>query len=186
MSSNRANKQQWLDFALQVLIKQGPEKLTIAALCELKRVTKGSFYHHFSSRKAFIDELMQYWYQSMTLNFIQQANSANGPLEKLEKLDQIIASKHMGAEMHIRAWALKAQSIQPHLQQVDNQRQEYLSSCYQELGIAKNQADDIALVCYSSFLGMQQIYPAVSIEKALHVSALTSKTLLGLNDENST
>jgi AcrR family transcriptional regulator len=173
----------WLEFSLDVLIKKGPDSLKITPLCDLKGVTKGSFYHHFKNRSEFIDTLMTHWYQKMTLDFITQANTQESPLERLQKLDQVIASHNIEAEMHIRAWALKDQSIAAHLEKIDKQRQDYLANCYIELGMEKVQAQDIALVAYANFLGMQQIHPKPSMETVLRVSAMASKAFMPqLND----
>jgi AcrR family transcriptional regulator len=174
----RNSKNDWLDFALNVLINKGPEHLKIMPLCELKKVSKGSFYHHFSSRADFIDQLMTYWYEKMTVDFIEKANTESSPLARLEKLDQVISSHNIEAELHIRAWALKEPKIASHLAKIDQQRQGYLADCYVELGMEKKQAEDIALMAYANFLGMQQVYPKPSIETVLRISALGAKTFI--------
>lgn len=168
----------WLEFALEVLVTKGPDSLKIIPLCELKGVTKGSFYHHFQNRDKFIDALMEHWYQKMTLDFIAQANTQESALDRLNKLDQVIASHNILAEMHIRAWALKDKSIAQHLGKIDQQRQDYLANCYLELGVEEKSAKDIALVAYANFLGMQQIHPTPTLETVLRVTAMASKAFL--------
>jgi len=174
----RNSKDDWLEFSLQVLIDKGPEQLKIMSLCALKKVSKGSFYHHFKSRGEFIEQLMRYWYQKMTLDFITKANTESTPLARLEKLDQVISSHNIEAELHIRAWALKEPSIAMHLANIDQQRQAYLADCYTELGMEHAQAQDIALMAYANFLGMQQIYPKPSMATVLRISALGAKTFI--------
>lgn len=171
-------KEEWLAFALKILMEHGPEKLKIGPLCELKGVTKGSFYHHFKNRSAFIRELMQFWYNKMTLDYIEQANTESTPLERLEKLDSVIAQNHIGSEIHIRAWALKESVVKEYLAKIDIKRQQYLADCYMSLGIDEAKAKDIALMAYANFLGMQQIHPAPTIETVLRITAMGSKTFL--------
>lgn len=183
MTTNKNNKLDWLTFALEVLIKQGPEELKIAKLCDLKGVTKGSFYHHFSGRADFIENLMQHWYETTTLGFIEQANTQDSAIEKLQKLDKVIASNNIEAELHIRAWALKEASICKHLEQIDNQRRDYLALCYQELGLDANKAKDVALLAYANFLGMQQVKPKPSVEESLRVAAMAAKAFLPIGLE---
>lgn len=175
---NKNSQLDWLEFALDILIKKGPDFLKITPLCELKGVTKGSFYHHFKNRSEFINSLMTHWYQKMTLDFITQANTQASPLERFKKLDQVIANQNIEAEMHIRAWALKEQSIAVHLEKIDQLRQDYLANCYIELGMEKAQAQDIALMAYANFLGMQQIHPKPSVEAVLRISAMASKAFI--------
>ncbi|ESP91428.1 TetR/AcrR family transcriptional regulator [Pseudoalteromonas luteoviolacea] len=171
-------KKDWLEFALKVLMKNGPEQLKIQPLCDKKGVSKGSFYHHFASRSDFIEQLMEYWYQSMTVNFIQQANQAATPIERLEKLDKVIASHNTEAELHIRAWALKTPSIKAHLEKIDQQRIAYLAECYLGLGLEEQAAADHAMMAYANFLGMQQIHPTPDTEEVLRITALGMKSLL--------
>lgn len=179
MTTNTKNSQlDWLTFALKVLIEKGPEQLKIATLCQLKGVTKGSFYHHFKGRAAFIESLMSHWYETTTIAFIEQANAQGSAQEKLQKLDSVIASNNIEAEKHIRAWALNEPAIKTYLQKIDTQRQQYLAQCYVELGLEQSQANDIALMAYANFLGMQQINPEPSIEDVLRISAMASKALL--------
>lgn len=175
---NKNNKLDWLTFALDVLIEQGPEAIKIAKLCDLKGVTKGSFYHHFTNRAAFIESLMSHWYETTTIAFIEQANTEHSALEKLQKLDKVIATNNTGAEIHIRAWALKEPQISEHLGKIDTQRRNYLAQCYCELGLTESRAKDVALLAYSNFLGMQQINPKPSIEENLRVSAMAAKAFL--------
>lgn len=184
--TTKTSHDEWLSFALKILVKHGPEKLKIGPLCEIKGVTKGSFYHHFKNRAAFIENLMAHWYQTMTLAFIEQANTKDSAFERLQKLDRVIAGNNIEAEKHIRAWALKEPVIAPHLAQIDQQRRDYLAACYIELGMDKSQANDVALMAYANFLGMQQVYPAPSIEEVLRVSAMASKALLPNLDDITT
>ncbi len=174
----KSSRDQWLNFALEVLVNHGPEQLKIVPLCELKGVTKGSFYHHFKNRSVFIESLMSHWYHTTTLAFIEQANTHSSAIERLQKLDQVIAGNNIDAEKHIRAWSLKEAVIEPHLEKIDQQRREYLAQCYVELGLSPLQANDVALIAYANFLGMQQIQPAPSIDEILRVTAMASKAFL--------
>ena len=164
-SETKNSREDWLSFALEVLVKKGPEHLKIVPLCELKGVTKGSFYHHFKNRNVFIDSLMEHWYQTTTQGFIDQVDPTAPALQRLKALDQIIAKNNVEAEHHIRAWALKEPTIRQHLEKIDAQRQEYLAECYRELGLSQQQAKDIALIAYSSFLGMAQIRPTPTADE---------------------
>ncbi len=171
-------KLSWLTFSLKQLVKHGPQALKISALCEAKSVTKGSFYHHFTNRQQFIEALMEYWYQQTTLNFIEQANVEQEPLKRLEKLDLLIDSYNIEAEMHIRAWALQEKTISKHFIRIDQQRQQYLQSCYQELGIKPELAEDIAMMAYAQFLGFQQMSPKPSQDTVNRLAVLAMQTFL--------
>ncbi|WP_125721349.1 TetR/AcrR family transcriptional regulator [Pseudoalteromonas rubra] len=171
-------KQSWLAFALKTLISHGPDALTIDRLCSRKKVTKGSFYHHFKNRQAFIDALMTYWYEQATARLITIADTQPCPMTRLERLDEAIAATDIEAELHIRAWALKDTSIGQHLCTIDTQRQDYLKTCYLELGLDATQAEQLATTSYASFLGLQQLYPRLSVQDCLALSSQQAKTQL--------
>lgn len=175
MSTTERSKASWLDFALKQLVEKGPDSLRVSVICEAKGVTKGSFYHHFKNRQDFIDQLMKHWHQTLTMALIEQADTALGPLERLEKLDQVIAETNIEAEMHIRAWALKDPSIAPYLAEVDQHRQQYLKQCYIELGVNSVLADDIAMISYAQFLGLLQLYPKPDNDTMLRLSGMVSR-----------
>lgn len=172
------NKLDWLTFALKVLIDKGPEAIKIAKLCDLKGLTKGSFYHHFNNRADFIENLMLHWYETTTIAFIEQANTEDSAIERLQKLDRVIASNNIEAELHIRAWALTEPVISKHLVKIDTQRRDYLAQCYKELGLNEPKARDVALLAYANFLGMQQVQPPPSVEDSLRISAMAAKAFL--------
>ncbi|MCF2909202.1 TetR/AcrR family transcriptional regulator [Pseudoalteromonas sp. DL2-H2.2] len=171
-------KQSWLAFALKTLVSHGPDALTIDRLCSRKKVTKGSFYHHFKNRQAFIDALMTYWYEQATARLITIADTQPCPMTRLERLDEAIAATDIEAELHIRAWALKDTSIGQHLCTIDAQRQHYLKTCYLELGLEPTQAEQLATASYASFLGLQQLYPRLSVQDCLTLSSQQAKTQL--------
>lgn len=178
MKHTEQNREEWFKVALSVLIDKGPDALKIEPLCRLKGVSKGAFYHHFTNRAAFIDQLMTYWFNSMTSAFIEQANTQESPIERLEKLDTLIASHNIEAELHIRAWSLKDANIAQHLALIDQHRQAYLADCYQDLGLQATLAQELATSTYASFIGLQHIHPKLPIQRILEISTLASKAFI--------
>jgi AcrR family transcriptional regulator len=176
--STKLNKTQWLEFALSELVKKGPDSLKIIKLCDVKGVTKGSFYHHFKNRQSFIEALMGFWFDTMTMAFIDQANLEAAPMDRLKKLDQIIASHNIEAELHIRAWSLKDTQVAKHLAKIDQQRQDYLADCYRDMGIENTRANDIAAITYGLFLGLQHIHPRPDTTTNQRLSEFAGQTLL--------
>lgn len=98
----------------------------------------------------------------------------------IKRLDSVIATADIEAEMHIRAWALKEPTINRHLEQIDKQRQAYLQACYQKLGANESTAASIATITYAQFLGLQQIRPKLNTEAILSLSALLAKQFFNI------
>ncbi|PWB95455.1 MULTISPECIES: TetR/AcrR family transcriptional regulator [Methylosinus] len=60
-SSARFKKEDWLGLGAGLLAEEGPAALTVERLTAAARRTKGSFYHHFADRDAFLRALMERW-----------------------------------------------------------------------------------------------------------------------------
>ena len=57
----KLTRKNWLEFSLDLLIKEGNAKLRIDTLVQSMGVTKGSFYWHFKDRDDFILKLVEHW-----------------------------------------------------------------------------------------------------------------------------
>ena len=60
MAGDSLGKADYFDAGFELLASGGVGAVTIAALCYRLGVTKGSFYHHFSSQTAFQNELLAF------------------------------------------------------------------------------------------------------------------------------
>lgn len=55
------NRNDYFEAGLELLAEGGVAEQTIAKLCERLGITKGSFYHHFTSLGDFRQQLLAYW-----------------------------------------------------------------------------------------------------------------------------
>ncbi|WP_330083781.1 helix-turn-helix domain-containing protein [Methylocystis iwaonis] len=58
---SRFKKEDWLALGAKLLAEEGPAALTIDRLTAAARRTRGSFYHHFEDRDAFLRAMMERW-----------------------------------------------------------------------------------------------------------------------------
>lgn len=56
-----ATRRTWISAGLDALQESGPSGVTIAALTIKAGLTRGSFYHHFSSQKEFTGCMLEAW-----------------------------------------------------------------------------------------------------------------------------
>jgi AcrR family transcriptional regulator len=57
----RYRKEDWIDLGAKLLAEEGPGALTIERLTAAAKRTRGSFYHHFADRDAFVRAMMERW-----------------------------------------------------------------------------------------------------------------------------
>ena len=55
----KIEREDWFTTGLEILKKDGFLKITIDNLCDVLKVTKGSFYHHFKNVDGYIDALIK-------------------------------------------------------------------------------------------------------------------------------
>ena len=71
-------RKKWLEYALEILIKEGNTKLRIDHLVRCMGVTKGSFYWHFKDRDDFILSLVEHWAKVSTQVVVEHMKQVQG------------------------------------------------------------------------------------------------------------
>ena len=81
----RLTRDAWLQAGFNALDRHGYEAVSAQALARRLNVTRGSFYHHFTSRQEFVDHLLGRWERQYTLDVISAARGASDPLATLQR-----------------------------------------------------------------------------------------------------
>ena len=68
VKANSLSVQDWVAAANDLLVSENIRGVQIPALCRKLKVTKGSFYWHFSGREDLLRALLDSWRRRMTLN----------------------------------------------------------------------------------------------------------------------
>ncbi len=90
--------------AREILTQQGPDGVTVAALCERLGVTKGSFHHHFATMPAFVEALAEHWEQKFGA-LIDNYGTETDPLRRLELMFRTSFMLPHPTEAAWHAWA---------------------------------------------------------------------------------
>ncbi len=158
-NNKRRSKKDLLEAGLNILARFGEGALTIDSLCKKLGVTKGSFYHHFGSRKEFSRQLLEHWAQEHTQRYIELCKQAGSATDSFCTLDALAQEIDDDVEVAVRAWALRDPLAREHQEHVDLARMEYLNKLY--LGMVED-AELAALLTqlgYAIFVGSRQIMP---------------------------
>ena len=129
----------WLDLALETLNNEGIHKVNVEYLARRLKVTKGSFYWHFKNRETLLKEMLNHWIKTLTSDIIERSKAGSKDAkETLLKLMTIITNEDVGRyESAIRAWATHDEMARAILQKVDQQRLEYITSVFTDIGFNK-------------------------------------------------
>lgn len=161
----RYGRKDWLEQGLHKLVAEGVEALTIETMCQQMGVTKGSFYHHFAHREAFLEALLQHWEEHYTSQFIAYSLEGAAPAEQLQRLIQLVVETHGTSETAIRAWAQHDPLARAYQERVDRRRLDFL---YDRLLILTGDAarsQSLAQLLYVTLLGAQVMMPPLTSEE---------------------
>ena len=162
----------WLQHGLERLAAQGVDALTIDAMCHHFGVTKGSFYHHFKNRKAYLTAILQYWEDEYTSRFIEVSEEGTTPAEKASRLDQLVMQNFGSYEVHIRAWAQADPLAREFQERVDKRRIDYLYQLYRGMLQDDTRALGMAHLVYTTLIGSTSVIPALNPEEFQNMMSL--------------
>ncbi|UWQ90452.1 TetR/AcrR family transcriptional regulator [Rhodobacteraceae bacterium M382] len=132
----RYDRKRWLETALDVLAHKGLAAVRVADLAARLNVTKGSFYHHFKSREAFLDALGEYWTQAYTDRVIETIGPPQGDgRERLLTLMHYVAERKLDRfDMAFRSWAAQDARVARVVERVDERRYHFIRSLFEDAG----------------------------------------------------
>ena len=156
----RLSGEDWVEEGFRVLAGEGDGGLTVDALCERLDRTKGSFYHHFNGRPAFVRAVLAEWEARATDRFID-IGRAGGPVEERLRAVNREASelRNAGIERAIRLWAASEPLARQAQDRVDRKRLRLLEElCAERMGEGEA-ATRLARILQLVFVGAQHLDP---------------------------
>ncbi len=169
----RKTKRDWFTGAVQVLLAEGPQGLTIDAVCQQLQMTKGSFYHHFGSYDEFKQQFLAFYEQEGTLDIISQLANLPSPKQKLHQLLAVTVKYSTqlpnNPEVAMRAWALQDTAVRQVQERVDGRRRAYLHALCEEITGNAALAATAAQLFYAVLVGSEQMQPPIVGENLRHL-----------------
>ena len=128
VAQTRTPRSTWIDAGLQALAAGGPGAVRVELLAKALDVTRGGFYWHFSSRQAFLDEMLDTWEHRSTEEVLERVEQEGGDArDKVRRAGMLTFSKELvPIDLAVRDWARRDTSVAKRLRRVDNRRIEYL------------------------------------------------------------
>lgn len=106
-------------------------------------MTKGSFYHHFENRDAFLDAIVEHWFEAFTRRVPEYAREGGeDAMSPLERLFEIVTEDGLSQyDVAFEARAAHEPRIIHRLKEVYQFRFEYIRSLFRELGFTGAELD---------------------------------------------
>jgi AcrR family transcriptional regulator len=156
---SRLSREDWASAALDALSNGGLAAVAVEPLAVRLGATKGSFYWHFRNRDDLIAAALQLWRRASTTSVIERLEADPEPAE--HRLRQLFTQVFTPQTRTSADLALLADADHPLvatvLAQTTEQRLDYITTLFRELGFARQPARRRALFAYSAYLGHLQL-----------------------------
>ncbi|UTW02268.1 TetR/AcrR family transcriptional regulator [Amphritea atlantica] len=164
MTTQKLSREEWINAATQVLATSGIDQVRVDKLAKQLKITRGSFYHHFTSRNDLLVSILDKWRLRATEAVIARIQSgSNDPVEQITTLMNLpITGKRSfegaSVEISIRAWARRDKLARSAVEEVDKYRLSFINSIFTNLGHTSDRAEDLANLVYSYIVAMSLIH----------------------------
>ena len=156
----RTTREDWLEEGFRILEDQGDGALTVDTLCARLDRSKGSFYHHFGGRAAYVQALLDRWEREATDRLIETGHADAPVAERLRRVNrQASELGNARLERAIRGWSAREPLARDVQDRVDTRRLAFLEElCGERMGAGAG-ARHLARVLQLTFVGAQHLNP---------------------------
>jgi AcrR family transcriptional regulator len=149
-------REDYHEAAMRILGAQGAGGLKITALCGELGVTTGSFYGYFGGLDGFIDEFLQYWWESQTARITAMAAVPEDPVERIQLAKTLGGTFPHAAEAAIRSWAHTNAAVAAMQAKVDKRRADALTEILRPAAANAKEARTLGIMAMTLMVGLQQ------------------------------
>lgn len=159
----RLTRDNWLDEAFKAVVAGGFENVKVLAIAEKLKVTRGSFYWHFTDHADLVDSLLMRWkLAQLELDEKLKSHRSVDPIQDLEfvvdaafnqagsELENLLFEQALRALSHLHAGAAQL------LVEVDAERINLFESKFLAIVKDKAKARDLAALLYLAIVGGYQ------------------------------
>jgi AcrR family transcriptional regulator len=151
--TKRLTAQDWIDFGLTTLAREGFDALKADVLARKLGVSRGSFYWHFTDLGVFHTRLIDHWKQAATEAIIADVESYESHEERLNALLRHAFGHGAALEIRMRGWAESNPAAARALDDMDRRRRGYIGRLLLGAGIAPALAATRTQILYWTYLG---------------------------------
>ena len=153
----KVTREDWLRAALDVLIRDGVEKVKVLALADRLGVSRSSFYWYFDSRQDLLDQLLAHWEGTNTAAMVAQAEAPAATItEAACNVFRCVVNPALfdvKLDFTIRDWARRDAEVRAVKERSDAARIEALAKMFARFGYAGTEALTRARVLYYMQIG---------------------------------
>lgn len=156
-TSSRLTKEDWLQLAIQTLVREGIDQVKIQVMARTLGVSRSSFYWFFESIQDLQDQLLDFWLKSNTGPIIERALRPAPTINRAVCnvfecwIDYALFKPDL--DMAVRSWGRFDQRIGVVVHEADAQRVDALTRMFIRFGYEEEEAYTRARVLYYTQVG---------------------------------
>ena len=159
----RLGQEDWLQAAFQSGVEGGFDKARVLLLAERLRVTRGSFYWHFSDHAQLIEALLARWrvLEQETQQRLMAMESPDPRADLAQVLEAALAHagpdlENMRFELALRGLGRRDPLVARMLAEVDQERMALFEHKFRRLTRSRKKAAELAALFYLAIVGSYQ------------------------------
>ncbi|KYG79800.1 hypothetical protein AWW67_10815 [Roseivirga seohaensis] len=159
MPALKVDKRKWLKLGIEYFSTLGKQGINVEQMAKKLDCNKSSFYHHFQSKKNFLNEMIQYWYNESMEPIITEVDGIREPRLRFERF-LILGFKDKSRKdlmFFLRKEAETNTKLNRLLKELKKTRVEYGALLIQKLGYSREVAIQKAEILYLFYLGWYEI-----------------------------
>ena len=121
-------KSRWIETAAKALAEGGVDAVRIEALAATLKVSKGSFYAHFTHREELLEGVLDAWELRSTDDVLELLHEQGGNAsERIRGAGALTFARDLiSLDLAVRTWARRDSGVMDRLRRVDNARMNFL------------------------------------------------------------
>ena len=173
----------WISAATKVLERRGIGAVKIDSLSRQLKVTRGSFYFHFSGIKDLHTALLAGWRSRNCQPFVELA--ANAELSAVELFSAVVHTWvdenpfSPALDLAVRDWSRTSRSLEAEMLKIDELRISLLHRSFREMGYSDDESTVRARLTYFHQIGYYAISYKEKAAARMRLQPLFGHVLLG-------
>lgn len=151
------SREAWIAAARKVLEKRGIAEVKIDRLARKLRVTRGSFYFHFTSQNDLLEELLNQWREANCAPFHElRATRYEDGLQYFSDIVHVWVNEapfSPALDLAIRDWSRTSASLAREVEENDGLRMALLTEAFQQMGYPEDESIVRARITYFHQIG---------------------------------
>ncbi|MHB1372744.1 MAG: TetR/AcrR family transcriptional regulator [Thauera sp.] len=156
---SQLDRDAWVAGAIEVLAEEGIAGLRVEVLAKRLKVTKGSFYWHFTDRRDLLLAVLSHWKDGRIRDIIKQTRAQPG--RELEQIYHVIdvysasrSRRGMLIELAVRDWARRDAEAGAIVAEVDDVRLRCARELFLACGVPMEEASSRCMLLYAYVFGV--------------------------------